>query len=94
MILHKAIYNCEPLSVYMYLRSFEISHYHDTRISLRCKEDKLLLKKPEYKKKMFLARAFITRAIDIWNNVSIETKNIAFEENFKSAVRKQMPWLV
>ena len=93
------IYNCEPLSVYMYLRPFEILHYHDTRFSLRCKEDKLLLKKPEYKKKTFLARAFITRAfitraIDIWNNFSIETKNIAFKENFKSAIRKQIPWLV
>ena len=44
----------------MYLHPLELLHGHDTRLSLKCRNDKLLVR-PDFKK-TFLARAFRTRA--------------------------------
>ena len=48
----------KPSTIYMHLHAFEILHEHDTRRSLKYKDDKLVLEKPKYKKKTFLAPAF------------------------------------
>ena len=66
-----------------------ITHEHETRFASKCKGDKLLTK-PVYKKKTFLARAFTTRGIEIWNNLSVETKHIVMKGAFKSALRRQL----
>ena len=72
----------------------EILHEHNTKFSTRCRKDKLLLKKTKFKKKIFLARAFRVRAIEIWNNLNSETKSIASKSRFKSAFRKQLSWFI
>ena len=45
------------------------------------------------KKKTFLARAFRTRAIDLWNNLDCAIKLISSKSMFKSAVLKQLDCL-
>ena len=85
MILHKALHTGEPTTIHMYLHPLERLHGHDTRLSLKCRNDKLLVR-PDFKKKTFLARAFRTRAIEIWNNLDSETRNIFFGSLFRSAL--------
>ena len=93
-MLHKSLYTYEPSTIYMHLHVLEISREHNTRFSTRCRKDKLLLKKPKFKKKIFLAQAFRVRAIEIWNNLNSETKSIASKSRFKSAFRKQLSWFI
>jgi hypothetical protein len=75
MIMHRTLYWKEPFTIFMHLHPLIITHEHETRFASKCKGDKLLLTKPVYKKKTFLARAFTTRGIEIWNNLSVETKH-------------------
>ena len=63
----------------MHLYPFIIPHDHETRSASKF-SDKLLLTNPLCKKKTFLARAFITRAIEIWNDLSVEIKCILATE--------------
>ena len=40
MILHNALNN-EPTTIHMHLHPLEILHGHDSRFSLKCRNDKL-----------------------------------------------------
>ena len=84
MMLHESLYTYEVSTIYMHLHVLEILHEHNLQgsSSTRCRKDKLLLKKPKFKKKIFLARAFRVRAIEIWNNLNGKTKSIASRSRF------------
>ena len=56
--------------------------------------DKLLLTNPVCKKKTFLTKAFITRAIEIWDDLSVEIKRILLKDAFKSAFCRQIAWFI
>ena len=84
-MLHNVLYTSEPMTIYKYLLPFEISHGCDTRFSSRCKLDNLLLKKPVFEKKTFLARASITRTIESWNNLDSKITVISSKSRFESA---------
>ena len=73
----------------MPLHPLIITHEHETRFPSNCKGDKLLPLNPVCKKKTFLARAFITRAIEICNDLNVEIKHIVSNNAFKSALRRQ-----
>ena len=76
MIIHRTL-NCKkPFIIFMHLHPFIITHDHETRFACKCNCDKLLFTNPVCKKKTFLARAFITRTIEIWNDLSVEIKRI------------------
>ena len=94
MIMHRTLYWKEPFTIFMHLHPLIITHEHETRFASKCKGDKLLLTKPVYKKKTFLSRAFTTRGIEIWNNLSVETKHIVMKGAFKSALRRQLAWFI
>ena len=94
MIIHRTLYWKEPFTIFMHLHPLIITHEHETRFASKCKGDNLLLTKPVYKKKTFLARAFTTRGIEIWNNLSVETKHIVMKGAFKSALRRQLAWFI
>ena len=64
MIIHRTLYCKEPFTIFKHLHPFIITHEHETRFASKCKGDKLLLMNQVCKKKTFLARAFITRAIE------------------------------
>ena len=96
MIIHRTL-NCkEPFSYYMFmhLHPFAITHDHETRFASKRNSDKLLLSNLVCTKKTFLARAFITRAIEIWNDLSVEIKRIVLKDAFKSALRRQTAWFI
>ena len=88
MIIHRTL-NCkEPFTIFMHLRPFAITHDRETRFASKCNSEvtkKLLLTNQVCKKKTFLARAFITRAVEIWNDLSVEIKRIVLKDAFKSA---------
>ena len=94
MMLHKSLYTNEPSTIYMHLHAFEILHEHGTRRSLKYKNDKLVLEKPKYKKKTFLARAFKVRGKEIWNNLDLEIRRIACRSWFKANIRKKLEWFI
>ena len=94
MIIHRTLYWKEPFTIFMHLHPLIITHEHETRFASKCKDDKLLLTKPVYKKKTFLARAFTTRGIEIWNNLSVETKHTVMKGAFKSALCRQLAWFI
>ena len=94
MMLHKSLYTYEPSTIYMHLHVFEILHEHNTRLSLKYKNDKLVLKKPKYKKKTFLARAFRVRGVEIWNNLDFETRSITCRSRFRATIRKKLEWFI
>ena len=58
------------------------------------RSDSMLLEKPKLKKKTFLARAFRTRAIDLWNNLDCAIKLLSSKSMFKSAVLKKLDWFI
>ncbi len=93
MALDNVFYSGEPNTVYVNLKPLEITHEHNTRFSSRCRND-MLLEKPMLKKKTFLARAFRTRAIDLWNNLDCAIRLISSKSMFKSAVLKQLDWFI
>ena len=94
MILHNSLYSGKPLTIYEQLHRFDIPHDYNTRFSLKSKKDDRLLKKPICKKKTFLARSFISRAIDIWNNLDLQTRLIETKDRFKSTLLKQISWFI
>ena len=94
MMLHKSLYTYEPSTIYMHLHAFEILHEHDTRHSLKYKDDKLVLEKSKYKKKTFLAQALRVRGIKIWNNLDLEIRSIACRSQFKATICKKLEWFI
>ena len=94
MIIHRTL-NCkEPFTIFMHLHPFTITHDDETRFASKCNSDTLLLTNPVCKRKTFLARAFITRAIEIWDDLSVEIKRIVLKDAFKSAFRIQIAWFI
>lgn len=93
MILHGALHTGEPITIHMHLHPLEVLHGHETRFSLKCNNDKFLIT-PDFKRKTFLARAFRTRAIEIWNFLNSETREISSKSLFKSALCKQLHWFI
>ena len=94
MIIHRTL-NCkEPFTIFIHLHHFIITHDHGTRFASKCNSEKLLLMNPVCKKKTFLARAFITRAIEIWNDLNVEIKRIVLKDTFKSALCRQIVWFI
>ncbi len=94
MILHNSLYSGKSLTIYEQLHRVDIPHDYNTRFSLKSKKDDRLLKKPISKKKTFLARSFISRAIDIWNNLDLQTRLIETKDRFKSTLLKQISWFI
>ena len=94
MMSHKSLYTYEPSTIYRHLHAFEILHEHGTRCSLKYKNDKLVLEKPKYKKKIFLARALRVRGIEIWDNLGLEIRSIACRSRFKATIRKKLEWFI
>ena len=94
MITHRTLNYKEPFTIFMHLHPFIITHDPETRFASKCNSDKLLLTNPVCKKKTFLARAFITRAIEIWNDLSVKIKRIVLKDAIKSALRRQIAWFI
>ena len=92
--LHNVLYSGEPYAIYVNLKPLEITHEHNTRFSSKCRSHNMLLEKPMLKKKTFLARAFRTRAIDLWNNLDCTIKLLSSKSVLKSAVLKQLDWFI
>ena len=82
-----------PFICIFILHAFEISHEHDTRRSLKYKDDKLVLEKSKYKK-TFLARAFRVRGIKTWNNLDLEIRSIACRSWFKATICNKLEWFI
>jgi hypothetical protein len=82
-MINKGKLNC----VVQHIKSVEISHSYGTLYSIKSKKDNLFAVST-YRKATFLARAFRTSAIEHWNDLENDLKNIMHDSKFKSTLLK------